>query len=72
PIGIAPRYEDIYWTGLEDFSPQKFEELVRLDTEKWKSELLSHEKLFAMLSDKLPKELISIREQILSNLRESH
>jgi len=71
PIGLVPRHEDIDWRGLEDFSPEKFGELMRIDAEKWKGELLSQEKLFAMLSDKLPKELVSIRQQILSNLVES-
>ncbi len=68
PIGKVPRYEDIDWRGLESFTLERFQELMQVDRELWKSELLSHEELFVRLSDKLPKELIRIRELILSNL----
>ena len=68
PIGKVPRFEDIDWRGLDGFSRAKFEELMLVDPEQWKRELLSHEELFIRLYDKLPKELIFIRELILSNL----
>lgn len=68
PIGKVPRYEDIDWRGLESFTKGKFQELMRVDRDKWKREVLSHEELFIRLYDKLPKELIFIRELILSNL----
>jgi phosphoenolpyruvate carboxykinase (GTP) len=68
PIGRVPRYEDIDWRGLESFSREKFQELMSVDRELWKQEILSHEELFIKLYDKLPKELIFIRELILSSL----
>ncbi|MBI2485459.1 MAG: phosphoenolpyruvate carboxykinase (GTP) [Deltaproteobacteria bacterium] len=68
PIGKMPRYEDIDWRGLESFTKEKFQELMRVDSDMWKREVLSHEELFIKLYDKLPKELIFIRELILSNL----
>lgn len=68
PIGKVPRFEDIDWRGLESFTKEKFQELMRVDRDKWKREVLSHEELFIRLYDKLPKELIFIRELILSNL----
>ncbi len=67
PIGRVPQYEDIDWRGLE-FSREKFRELMNVDREVWKEEILSHEELFIKLYDKLPKELIFIRELILSSL----
>ncbi len=67
PIGCVPRYEDIDWRGLE-FSREKFRELTSIDREMWKEEILSHEELFIKLYDKLPRELIFIRELILSSL----
>lgn len=67
PIGRLPRYEDIDWRGLE-FSREKFRELMNVDHEVWKEEILSHEELFIKLYDKLPKELIFIRELVLSSL----
>lgn len=68
PIGKVPRFKDIDWRGLESFTKEKFQELMRVDRDRWKMEVLSHEELFIRLYDKLPKELIFIRELILSNL----
>ena len=68
PIGWMPRYEDLCWKGLEDFSHEKFNELMAIDRESWVSEILSHEELFMKLYDRLPKELIFIRELTLSSL----
>lgn len=67
PIGCVPRYEDIDWRDLE-LSREKFRELTSIDREMWKEEILSHEELFIKLYDKLPRELIFIRELILSSL----
>ena len=68
PIGLVPRYEDIDWGGLKNFSRKKFQELMTVDREDWKREILSHEELFIKLYDKLPKEFIFIRELTLSSL----
>lgn len=69
PLGWMPRYEDLDWTGLEDFSKEKFNhELMAVEREDWKAEVLSHETLFAKLYDRLPKEFIFMRELILSSL----
>jgi len=68
PIGWQPRYEDIDWTGMDNFTAQKFQDIMCIDREAWKHELLSHEELFIKLYDRLPKELIFIRELILSGL----
>jgi phosphoenolpyruvate carboxykinase (GTP) len=68
PIGWMPRYEDICWKGLEDFGEDKFNELMAVDRDLWVSEILSHEELFMKLYDRLPKELIFIRELTLSSL----
>lgn len=67
PIGCVPRYEDIDWRGLE-FGREQFRELMKVDREVWKEEILSHEALFVRLYDKLPKELIFVRELVLSSL----
>ncbi len=68
PIGWMPRYEDLDWRGLEDFTRQRFNELMSVDRDAWQQELLSHEALFIKLYDQLPKELLFIRELILSSL----
>ncbi len=68
PIGWMPRYEDLDWRGMEDFTRQRFSELMSVDRDLWQRELLAHEELFMRLYDKLPKELLFIRELILSSL----
>ncbi len=68
PIGWMPRYEDLDWRGLESFSREQFNELMSVDRDAWQQELLSHEELFMKLYDRLPKELLFIRELVLSSL----
>ncbi len=68
PIGWMPRYEDMDWTGIEDFSREDFAKIMTVDREPWKQELLGHEELFAKLYDRLPKEFYFMRELLLSAL----
>ncbi|WP_298821288.1 phosphoenolpyruvate carboxykinase (GTP) [Chloroflexus sp.] len=67
PIGWVPRYEDLDWRGL-DFSPDKFDQVMECDVSEWQQEILLHEELFIKLYDRLPKELLSVRDLILSSL----
>ena len=67
PIGWMPRYEDLRWTGL-DFPRERFNALMEVDREQWKSELLFHHELFEKLYDRLPQEFMWMRELILSAL----
>jgi phosphoenolpyruvate carboxykinase (GTP) len=62
-----PRYEDIDWRDLA-FTNEQFRDLMAVDRLEWQQEILSHEELFIKLYDRLPKELIFIRELILSSL----
>lgn len=68
PIGWRPRHRDICWTGMEDFTKEQFNDIMMIDTEPWKQELLSHEELFSKLYDRLPKEFFYMREMLLSAL----
>jgi phosphoenolpyruvate carboxykinase (GTP) len=66
PLGWVPRYGDLDWTGMEDFTEEDFEKLMYIERAGWKQEILSHDELFIRLYDRLPKEMIYIRELILS------
>jgi phosphoenolpyruvate carboxykinase (GTP) len=68
PLGWMPRYEDLDWHGIEDFSPERFNDLMSVDRGVWMKEILSHDELFMRLYDRLPKEMLYIRELILSSL----
>jgi phosphoenolpyruvate carboxykinase (GTP) len=63
-----PRYEDLDWRGLEDFSRERFQQLMSVDRDVWEEELLSHEELFIRLYDRLPKELLFVRQLLASGL----
>ena len=66
PIGWTPRYEDINWEGLEDFSEADFAQAMSIDRDDWDEELLHHEELFIRLYDRIPKEMLAIKDQTLS------
>ncbi len=68
PLGWMPRYQDIEWKGLNNFKKETFFQLMAIDRETWKAEILSHEELFERLYDKLPKEFMLMRELLLSSL----
>jgi phosphoenolpyruvate carboxykinase (GTP) len=67
PLGWVPRYDDLDWRGLP-FSEEQFNALMRIDRDVWQQEIVSHDELFFRLYDRLPKELIFLRELILSGL----
>lgn len=68
PIGWMPRYKDMDWRGLENFTQEDFMSIMAVDREAWKQEVLGHEELFSRLYDKLPKEFLFMRELLLSAL----
>lgn len=68
PLGWMPRYEDMDWTGLEEITPERFNDLEAINREVWKKEIVSHEELFVKLYDRLPKEFLYMRQLILSAL----
>ena len=67
PLGWVPRHQDLDWRGL-DVGPDRFAELMAIDRDAWTDEIAAHDALFAKLYDRLPKEMVFIRELILSSL----
>ncbi len=68
PIGWQPRYRDIDWTGLEEFTREDFKEVMAIEREPWKHEMQGHAELFDTAYDKIPKEFTFMRELLLSAL----
>ena len=68
PLGWVPRYDDIDWRGMQGFTRQKFDAVMRTDRDLWMKEIASHDELFFKIYDRLPKEMTFIRELLLSSL----
>ena len=64
PIGWMPRFEDLDWRGLENFSRVQFAELMSIDTAQWRKELKEHDALFEKLQSRLPRKLQLEREML--------
>jgi len=68
PVGWVPRYEDMEWKGMENFTAEDFRKVMDIDRELWKKEILSHEELFIRIYDRIPKELLFEKELFMSRL----
>ena len=68
PIGWVPRREDIDLEGLPDFTDEKWEQLMTIDPDEWRREIISQNELFLKLSSHLPKEIIFERELLVTRL----
>lgn len=68
PIGWMPRYEDLDWRGMDDFSEEDFDKLMHFDRDRLRMQTLQHEELFLKLFQHLPKEMIFERELLISRL----
>ncbi|MFN3377044.1 MAG: phosphoenolpyruvate carboxykinase (GTP) [Burkholderiaceae bacterium] len=66
-LGIAPRYEEINWSGL-DFSRQAFDVATRIDQAAWKDELGLHAAHFEQLAYHLPQELLATKAALEQRL----
>lgn len=62
PVGWMPRFEDLDWRGLENFSRAQFAELMSIDAVQWRKELKEHDALFEKLRSRLPRKLQLERE----------
>jgi phosphoenolpyruvate carboxykinase (GTP) len=67
PIGWIPNYEHLDWRGA-NFAKEQFAKIMSIDVKAWQQEVLLHEELFIKLYDRLPKELVNVRDLILSSL----
>ena len=64
PLGWMPRYQDLNWKGLEDFSERDFLDCMSIDQSDWDAELLEIEQLFMKLHTRLPSEMSAIRSLV--------
>jgi phosphoenolpyruvate carboxykinase (GTP) len=64
-IGLVPEYEDIDMTGL-DYSKEKFDALMDIDPKALAQQALGHDELFLSLWERMPKELLWLRDLLVS------
>jgi len=67
PLGLQPEYGDLEWRGL-DFTPARFDRVMRFDRESWQRELSAHDRLFAKVGAKQPRILAELRSTLGSTL----
>ncbi len=67
-LGWVPREQDLDLEGIQSFDRSNFAELMKIDRDEWRLEVLRHEELFEKLYDKLPREIRPMRELLLSGL----
>jgi len=67
-IGWIPDYDNFNIEGLDGFSKEDFEKVMKFDRHEWRQELVSQGELFIDLYDHLPKELIFQRELLAARL----
>lgn len=64
-LGWMPRYNEMTWTGLDDFTQDDFSAVMTVDRKEFRQEILSAEELYLDLYDHLPKEMIYQRELLV-------
>ena len=57
PFGHMPKYQDINWTGLEEFGKESFEEVMNINREAGKREIQEIKNYFETFEDRLPTEM---------------
>ncbi|WP_293663181.1 phosphoenolpyruvate carboxykinase (GTP) [Rhodoferax sp. OV413] len=66
-FGVAPRYSEINWTGL-DFSEAQFDSVTSLNQDDWRAEIALHSQLFTQLAYHLPRELGETQAKLAQRL----
>jgi phosphoenolpyruvate carboxykinase (GTP) len=68
PLGWMPEANDIDTEGLVNFDPKDMAEVLSVNIEDWKREVLLQDELFLKMYSDLPKELLFQRELLISRL----
>jgi phosphoenolpyruvate carboxykinase (GTP) len=66
-FGVSPAYGDLNWRGL-DFTQAQFEQVISVDAEAWRDELVLHAELFDKLAHGLPQALRETRDKLEERL----
>jgi phosphoenolpyruvate carboxykinase (GTP) len=67
-LGWVPNPQTFDLNGLENFSPERFDQLQAVNDDEWLRELMSQQEFFMKLYSHIPKELIFQRELLMARL----
>jgi phosphoenolpyruvate carboxykinase (GTP) len=68
PLGWMPDANDIDTEGLTHFDPKDMAEVLSVNIDDWKHEVLLQDELFLKMYSDLPKEILFQRELLISRL----
>ena len=57
PFGYMPKYQDINWTGLDEFGEESFAEVMNINRQAGKREVQEIKSYFETFEDRLPTEM---------------
>ena len=57
PFGYMPKYQDINWTGLDEFGEESFAEVMNINRQAGKREIQEIKSYFETFEDRLPTEM---------------
>jgi phosphoenolpyruvate carboxykinase (GTP) len=66
-LGWVPRYDDIDWTGCA-VTREAFEELIAVDNDAWRQELVQHADWFEKLGARVPPQLKLKRDLLVARV----
>lgn len=70
PIGWMPSYEDLPANNLS-IDGYQFSELMSIQRDQWKEEIISHSPFFLKIKDRIPLEMLEIQKKLLRRFDDS-
>jgi len=67
-LGFSPKHSDIRWEGLNDFTSERFEDLIKVDTVEWKREVQTQREFFTTLGERVPPTFGALQARLLDRL----
>lgn len=68
PLGVSPTFNDLDWSGLENFARARFDLVNTVDKHAWLEELKAHREFFARFGSRVPAALRGYQEKLQSRL----
>ncbi len=65
-LGFMPAFDDIDWRGLDTIEKSVWTQLMKIDPEQWRDEVVLHDELFERLGERVPRPLLLKRNRLHS------